>query len=126
MPAGQAQTTWFPELKILLKDRWVFDLTITEQFKLVADLNSKLNRIRIDNNIQPPMVWCPNCKERHRSKFVEISITGLYFALKRYEICSIDEFKELRKKWKKHSTEKNIDIYGKLIDKSKQDDEIHK
>jgi hypothetical protein len=56
MPSGQAHTTWFPELKVLLKDRWTFDLTITEQFKLVSDLNCKLNQIRIDKKIQPPMM----------------------------------------------------------------------
>jgi hypothetical protein len=50
---------------------------------------------------------------------MEISITGLYFALKRFEICDEDEFKELMKSWKKYSIEKKIDIYGNLIDKNK-------
>jgi hypothetical protein len=43
MPAGQANTTWFPELKIMLKDKWTFDLTIEEQFELLSELNYKLN-----------------------------------------------------------------------------------
>jgi len=126
MQSGQAHTTWFPELKILLKARWTIDLTFVEQFKLLADLNSKLNQIRIDNNIQPAMIWCPKCKERHRSRFMEISITALYFALKRFEIFTEDDFKEFRKRWKKYSAEKNLDIYGKLIDKNIQETEIHK
>ena len=117
MRSGQAYTTWFPELKILLKARWTNDLTFEEQFKLLADLNSKINQIRIDNNIQPAMIWCPNCEERHRSRFTEISITALYFALKRFEICSENDFKEFRKRWKKYSIEQNLDIYGKVIDK---------
>jgi len=126
MQSGQAQTIWFPELKKTLKDRWIHNLTIEEQFKLLADLNSKLNQIRTDNNIQPAMIWCSKCKEKHRSKFTEISITALYFSLKRFEICTEDEFKELRKKWNKYSVEKNLDIYGKLIDRNIQENKIHK
>ena len=126
MQSGQAQTIWFPELKILLKDRWNYDLTIEEQFKLLGDLNSKLNQIRVDNNIQPAIMWCPQCKEKHRSMFTKISISGLYFSLKRFEICSEDEFKKLRKKWGKYSLEKNLDIYGKLIAKNIQENKIHK
>ena len=38
MPIGQAHTTWFPELKLLLKDKWKINLTIPEQLKLLADL----------------------------------------------------------------------------------------
>ena len=67
------------------------------------------------------MIWCSKCNEKHRSKFTEISITALYFSLKRFEICTEDEFKELRKKWNKYSIDKNLDIYGKLIDKNIQE-----
>ena len=126
MPTGQAHTTWFPELKMLLKVRWTFNLTFEEQFKLLADLNSKLNQIRTDNNIQPAMMWCPNCKERHRSRFTEISITGLYSAIKRFRLCTENEFKELEKKWKKYSAMKKLDIYGKSIDEARFEKETHK
>lgn len=126
MPTGQAQTIWFAELKIILKDRWTLELTIEEQFKLLSDLNGKLNRIRTDNNIQPAMMWCPNCKERHRSRFTKISITGLYFAILRFELSTDNEFKELRKKWKKISVDKKIDIYGKSIDETIHESEKHK
>ena len=116
MPAGQAQTTWFPELKQILQDNWNSNLTIPEQFKLVSDLNIKLNQIRTERNIQPPMMWCPNCQERHRSKFMDFSITAVYFALKRFNICSENDFNELRKKWKIYSKEKNLDNYGNVVD----------
>ena len=118
MPAGQAHTIWFQELKQLLQDNWKTNLTIPEQFKIVTDLNKKLNQIRTERNIQPPMMWCPNCKERHRSRFTDVSITAMYFALKRFDICTGNEFNELRKKWKIYSKEKNLDIYGKVVDKN--------
>ncbi len=119
MSSGQAHTTWFPELKVLLHDNWSPTLTIPEQFKLVDLLNKELDRIRIERSIQPPMMWCFNCKERHRSRFIEISITALYFALKRFDISTETEIIELRKKWKLYSKEKNVDIWGKTADKSK-------
>ena len=118
MSSGQAHTTWFPELKQLLQDNWNTNLTIPEQFELVAGLNNKLKQIRTERNIQPPMMWCPNCQERHRSRFMDVSITAVYFALKRFDMCTENEFNELRKKWKIYSKEKNLDIYGKVVDKT--------
>jgi hypothetical protein len=118
MPPGQAHTTWFPELKHLLQVYWDINLTIPEQFELVACLNNKLNQIRTERNIQPPMMWCPNCQARHRSRFEDVSITAMYFALKRFGICTESEFKELRKKWIVYSKEKNLDIYGKVVDRT--------
>jgi len=112
MPAGQAHTTWFPELKDILKDRWKLELSIEQHFDLVNDLNKKLKQIRTDLNIQPPMMWCPKCQKRHRSKFTDVSLTGMYYALKRFEMCENDEFNKLLGKWKKYSKSDNIDIYG--------------
>jgi len=125
MRSGQSHTVWFPELKTILKDRWTSNLTIEEQFDLLAELNCKLSQIRTDNNIQPAMMWCPNCKARHRSRFSDISITALHYAAKRFDLCSAIEFNELGKKWKKFSVEKNLNIYGKSIDETIQEKEIH-
>lgn len=112
MPAGQAHTTWFPELKDILKISWNSKLSIEQHFIIVNDLNEKLKQIRTDLNIQPPMIWCPNCQKRHRSRFSDVSITGMYYALKRFKACENDEFNKLLKEWKKYSKSENIDIYG--------------
>jgi hypothetical protein len=118
MSSGEAHTIWFPELKQLLKENWKTNLTIPKHFKLVADLDNKLNQIRAERKIQPPMMWCSNCKKRHRSKIRSISITAMYFALKKFDNCTEIEFKELIKKWKIYSKEKNLDIYGKEVTKT--------
>lgn len=112
MPAGQAHTTWFPELIDTLKDRWNSKMSIEQHFDLVNDLNKKLYQIRTDLDIQPPMMWCPNCQERHRSRFTNISVTAMYYALKRFELCHNDEFNKLLREWKKYSKSENINIYG--------------
>ena len=113
MPAGQAHTTWFPKLKDILKKRWSSKLTISQQFDLVNELNKKLNQIRKDLNIQPPMMWCPKCQKRERSRFTEVSITAMYYALQRFELCEEEDFKKLKRDWKNYSKSKNIDIYGR-------------
>ena len=120
MPAGQAHTTWFPELKDILKKRWNSKLTISQQFDLVNELNKKLNQIRTDLNIQPPMMWCPKCQKRERSRFTEVSITAMYYALKRFELCEDEEFNKHLRDWRQYSNSENIDIYGR----KKSDKEI--
>ena len=117
MPAGQAHTIWFPELKEILKKKWNSNLTISQQFELLTELNNKLSRIRNDLNIQPPMMWCPNCHKRHRSRFTDVSITAMYYALQRFELCKEKEFKKLKRDWKYYSKSENIDIYGKSLNK---------
>ena len=112
MPAGQAHTTWFPELKDILKNKWSSNLSIEQHFDLVNDLNKKLKQIRSELNIQPPMMWCPNCQKRHRSRFTDVSITAMYYALKRFDVSEKDEFNELLREWEKYSKSENIDIYG--------------
>jgi hypothetical protein len=115
MPAGEAHTTWFPELKDILKKKWNSTLTIAQQFELLGDLNNKLTQIRIDLNIQPPMMWCPKCQKRERSRFTKVSITAMYYALKRFELSEDEDVKKLLRDWKKYSKSENIDIYGKMI-----------
>ena len=112
MPAGQAHTTWFPDLKDILKNKWSSNLSIVQHFDLVNDLNKKLKQIRTELNIQPPMMWCPKCQKRHRSRFTDVSITAIYYALKRFEFCENNEFNKLLREWKKYSKSENVDIYG--------------
>jgi hypothetical protein len=122
MPAGQAHTTWFPELKDILKDQWDSALTIPQQLKLMTKLNIKLQQIRTELKIQPPMMWCPKCQKRHRSRFVGVSITAMYYALMRFELCSEDDFKKLKKNWNKYSKTENIDIYGNAINEKNKEE----
>ncbi|MCK9399979.1 MAG: hypothetical protein M0Q51_08325 [Bacteroidales bacterium] len=115
MPIGQSHTVWFEELKLLLKEKWNDSLSISEQLFLVSELNTKLNQIRKEKNIKPPMMWCPECQKHTQSKFSPVSITGMYWALKRFEICSESEFKRLVKSWETYSKEEKVDIYGQQI-----------
>lgn len=113
MPRGQAHTTWFPEVKAMLIDKWSENLTIPQQFELVKKLNEKLTEIRVENKIKPPMLWCYTCNKSLPTDFSVVTITGMYYALKRFEICSEEEFKELRRVWNRYSRAEGVDIHGK-------------
>ncbi len=115
MPAGQAHTKWFPEMKKMLKDKWNTKLSISEQFDLLDELNEMLNRIRKDLNVQAPMMYCSRCKKRQRARLTGISITAMYHSLKRFGICDNDYFKTLIRDWKAYSKAENIDIYGNAV-----------
>jgi hypothetical protein len=116
MPIGQGNTVWFKELKEILRERWKENLSISEQFILVSDLDCKLNQIRKDGNMIPPMMWCPHCKRRERSRFLQVSITGMYYALKGMEVISDVRFKKLIKDWKAYSKLEKINTYGNPIE----------
>jgi len=129
MPIGQGNTVWFKGLKEILRERWKENLSISEQFILVSDLDCKLNQIRKDGNMIPPMMWCPNCKRRERSRFLQVSITGMYYALKGMEVISEDQFKKLIKDWKAYSKLEKINTYGNPIEikttENKENNKIH-
>ena len=125
MPTGQAHTIWFPELKRILAEKWNSTLVISQQMELLCDLNKELSKIRTKLAIQPPMMWCPNCQKRHSSKLIEVSITALYWALKRFEIDKNIDINSMKKKWKEYSMSNRIDIYGKQIVEKGSDIDEH-
>lgn len=116
MPSGQSHTTWFPELKIILKTQWKFSLNIQDHFDFMKILNDKLNKIRKELKIKPPIFFCNHCNERHESKLQMVTITSMYFALERFEICTHKEHLELKRNWKKYSKKNSINIHGKPVE----------
>jgi len=112
MPSGQSYTTWFSELKDILKKEWKDNLSIQEHFDLMKRLNMKLVEIRKNFDVKPPMIWCKNCNGRHKGKLAMVTITSMYFALERFEICSHEKHLELKRNWKKYSKVNSINIHG--------------
>ena len=116
MPSGQSHTTWFPELKNILRTQWKFSLNIQDHFDLMKILNDKLNKIRKELNVTAPTFFCKHCNERHESKLQMVTITSMYFALERFEICTHKEHLELKRNWRKYSKQNLINIHGKPIE----------
>ena len=120
MPSGQSHTTWFPELKNILKQQWRFDSNIQKHFELVEILNKKLVEVRQRFNVKAPIFWCENCNERHESILTMVTITSMYFALERFELCTHKEHLELKRNWRKYSKENLINIHGKPIEEEEK------
>lgn len=112
MPTGQSFTTWFPELKNMLKSSWNFESSIQDHFALVEKLNKELTQTRIKYKVKPPTFYCRHCKERHEMKMNMVTITAMYFALERFGLCSHQEHLELKRTWKQYSKWNLIDING--------------
>jgi len=115
MPRGQASTTWFPELKKILKDQWNSGSDVKDHFKLIGILNNELNKVRKDLNVKPQTFFCRNCNDWHQSEFSKVTITSMYFALERFEICDHQEHFFLKRQWRKYSKEMGVNINGESI-----------
>lgn len=119
MPAGQSNITWFPEVKLTLKSLWNSNMDIEDHFELMAKLNEQLGKIRTDLNVKPEMYYCYHCNERRQGEFTMVTITSMYFALERFEICDHKKHLELKRNWRKYARQNSINIHGKAIDKAK-------
>lgn len=44
-----------------------------------------------------------------------VTITSMYYALNRFEVCTYEEFLALMRNWRKYSKKHSIDIHGESI-----------
>lgn len=115
MPKGQSHTTWFSELKDILNEQWKDNLSIQQHIELLKTLNINLAKIREQLKVKPPVIWCNNCNAKHEGRLGMVTMTAMYFALERFEICSHEKHLELKRNWKKYSKENSTDIYGQTF-----------
>jgi hypothetical protein len=113
MAAGDAQRAWFPEMMAELKDIWNPQLSWIVCAAFCERMTVFRESIWKNRNIKPARTWCPNCKEYHDSRPLEISIRSMLFALRKLNVIDDKELKELDKSWKKYRKASNIDAYGK-------------
>jgi hypothetical protein len=116
MPAGDAQRTWFAEMVDSLRCRWHRSMSITELIELCAQLDAMLQSIRAERGILPALVYCRQCKTRHRAAPPRVSVRALILALARFEIASLDESRALEKSWKRYRLSEELDLYGQPVE----------
>ena len=113
MPPGDASRTWFTEMIDLLRQGWKPEVTL-EQFIALRDcLDAMLQQIRTSRNIQPPTMWCPECKAWTRQAPPRVSVRAAILALGRFKIAPDTEVKSLEKRWKGHRKANGLDRFGK-------------
>ena len=121
MPSGDPQRTWFPEMIEILRARWSDTMPFEELIELTAELDANLQAIRTARDIQPPMMWCPNCRRRHRSADPRVSVRATILAWGRFGVVSPEAVKALEKRWSKHRKEHHLDLYGRPPKVTQQD-----
>ena len=113
MPPGDASRTWFAEMIDVLRQDWRPQMA-WEQFIAFRDrLDAMLQEIRTSRNIQPPTIWCSECKAWTRQAPPRVSVRAVILALGRFEVTPDTEVKSLEKGWKRHRKENGLDRFGK-------------
>jgi|APSaa5957512622_1039677.scaffolds.fasta_scaffold19083_2 hypothetical protein len=116
MPAGDAQRVWFAEMVEVLRSEWKLLSTWDERIALRGRLEAMLHQIRRKRGIQPPMMRCWQCGQRHRSAAPRVSVRAMILSLGRFGLLSTEEKKEVEKQWKKHRQEHGLTLYGQVED----------
>jgi hypothetical protein len=112
MPAGDAQRTWFPEMVETLRRQWRDSMSPAQCIELRDQLDAMLETLRTQRAIQPPLIYCPNCKARHRARFLRVSVRALILAVGRFGIGSHDQVRGCEKAWKQYRREHALDLDG--------------
>ena len=113
MASGDASRTWFPEMVDALREQWRLEMSPDDLIALAARLDGMLQKIRVERNIQPPMMRCPHCGQRGRSPVMRVSVRTVLFALGRFGLAPSTVVKESDRLWKKHRLANGLDRYGK-------------
>ena len=112
MPSGDAQRAWFPEMLAELEAFWTPDVSWDALIAFCTRMTAVRSEIRTTRGIRSPMMYCPSCKQRHRSRLPDISPRSALFALQKLEMISDDQMKTLDRDWAKYRKEKQLDAYG--------------
>lgn len=116
MPAGDASSTWFPEMLQTLRGKWRPDLTFGELIALRDDLDAMLHRIRAERQIRPPVVKCWRCGHIGPAGEPDVSVRAMILSLRRFGIASIEDVKALEKRWAAYRNQYGLDRHGKISD----------
>ena len=112
MPSGDAQRAWFPEMLAELEAFWTPELSWDALIAFCIRMTAVRSEIRKTRGIRSPMMYCPSCKKRHRSKLPDISPRSALFALLKLGMVSDDQMKALDRECARYRREKQLDAYG--------------
>jgi hypothetical protein len=118
VPPGDAQRAWFPEMITIAKSRWSKNMAWEDIIHLCSDMQHLRDKIKQERKIKPARMFCPKCGKYTLSTPLNISPRSLLFMLKKENVITEDDFKELDKDWKKYRKTHNLDAYGHDLDKN--------
>jgi hypothetical protein len=112
MPSGDAVRAWFPQMHVHLKDKWSPSLSWDECAELCREMTNLRTRIRHEQGIKPPQMFCKGCGGVHGMEPLPIGIRSLLFALRKVNLLDDDGFARLDNEWKKHQRRHSLDSIG--------------
>jgi len=113
MASGDAQRTWFPEMVEELRKRWRRDLSLPALIELRDEFDSMLHRVRSVRQVHSPVIRCRKCGHVGPAAEPEVSVRSVIIAVGRFGIASLEEAKELEKRWVAHRKAHALDLHGK-------------
>ena len=138
MAAGDAQRKWWPEMLEELRAFWRPGLSWEEVVEFCARMTAMRKEIRAAHGIgtqkrgQPELSEelqellgrhlgkCPRCGSKGGSvPEGRISLRSLLFSLRKIDLVTEDQFKELDRDWKKFRKLNGLDAYGNAQQQSK-------
>jgi hypothetical protein len=121
MPSGDAQRAWFPEMLSELRQFWDNSPDWSEVVAFCENMTSLRSSIWEQRGIRGPMMTCRSCGKKHAMTLPPISPRSLLFALRRIDIITEDELKQLDKEWKRIRKNENLDALGHVKSESDED-----
>ncbi len=112
MPSGDAQRAWFPEMLTQLRIFWGDELNWYRVVVFCEEMTALRSSIWGYRGIRGPMLKCRNCGRQQVLTLPPISPRSLLFAVKKIDLITEGELKQLNKEWKKFRTAENLDSYG--------------
>jgi len=113
MAAGDAQRVWFREMIERLRDQWHPDMQFEEMILLRDDLDTRLQRLRSEGNIGSPIFRCPGCGHVGPAATPHVSVRAMILSLRRFDISSAEQIRDLEKRWAAHRKQNDLNLYGK-------------
>jgi hypothetical protein len=113
MAAGDAQRVWYPEMLAELKRQWSPGMPWGNVIAFCDRMSVMRKDIAISRDIKPPMMTCHKCGKRGRAAYPSISVRSLIFSLKKIQVISDEELKEMDLEWKRYQRKNSLTGYGK-------------
>ena len=112
MPAGDAQRVWFPEMAEELTRFWTGQAQWCDVIAFCDRMFALRTSIRQSRGIQAPLVTCWTCGSSGRAELSGISVRSALFALRKADLISDAQMKELDRDWSRYRKAQALDAYG--------------
>ncbi len=95
MAAGDPQRVWFGQMVERLRDRWHPDMSFDALISLRDDLDSMLQRLRLEGNISSPVFRCRDCGYVGPAATPHVSVRAMVLSLARFGIAPAEQIHAL-------------------------------